>query len=64
MGIKPKIYHDVFFINIKKETIFHVYDDRGRDLLATQLETIRDIYDKYNDWILDYDRNEINEVFK
>jgi len=35
MGIKPKIYHDVFFINIKKETIFHVYDDRGCDLLAT-----------------------------
>ncbi|URT72721.1 DUF3885 domain-containing protein [Cytobacillus firmus] len=64
MGIKPKIYHDVFFINIKKETIFHVYDDRGCDLLATSPETIRDIYGKYNDWILDYDRNEINEVFK
>jgi hypothetical protein len=64
MGIKPKIYHDVFFINIKKETIFHVYDDRGCDLLATSPETIRDIYDKYNDWILDYDRNEINKIFK
>ena len=63
MGIKPKIYHDVFFINIKKETIFHVYDDRGCDLLATSPETIRDIYDKYNDWILDYDRNEIDQVF-
>ncbi|ALC85240.1 hypothetical protein AM499_04975 [Bacillus sp. FJAT-22090] len=63
MGIKPKIYHDVFFINIKKETIFHVYDDRGCDLLATSPESIRDIYDKYNDWILDYDRNEIDQVF-
>lgn len=63
MGIKPKIYHDVFFINIKKETIFHVYDDRGCDLLATSPETIRDIYDKYNDWILDYDRNGIDSVF-
>ncbi|MGE7954148.1 DUF3885 domain-containing protein [Lysinibacillus xylanilyticus] len=63
MGIKPKIYHDIFFINIKKETIFHVYDDRGCDLLATSPETIREIYDKYNDWILDYDRNEIDQVF-
>lgn len=50
MGIKPRIFHD--------------YDDRGCDLMATSTEIIRDVYDKYNDWILDYDRNEIDEVFK
>ena len=45
-------------------TNFHVYDDRGCDLLATSPETIRDIYDKYNDWILDYDRNELGIQIK
>ncbi|PEJ24682.1 hypothetical protein CN689_26880 [Peribacillus butanolivorans] len=64
MGIRPSIFHDIFFININRETIFHVYDDRGSDLLAKSAETIRDIYNTYNEWILDYDREEIDKVFR
>ncbi|WP_342042123.1 DUF3885 domain-containing protein [Bacillus sp. OTU2372] len=64
LGLKPNIFHRVYVITINKKTIFHVYDDRGCDLLATSPKTIRDIYEKYNDWILDYDRNEIDKVFK
>ena len=64
LGIKPSIYHEVFFINIKNRTVFHVYDDRGCDLVATSSQTIKGIYDKYNDWILNYDRNKIDQVFK
>ncbi|EJR05320.1 hypothetical protein II5_03310 [Bacillus cereus MSX-A1] len=26
-------------------------------------DTIRDIYNTYNDWILEYDRNKIDKVF-
>ncbi|MFS0781015.1 DUF3885 domain-containing protein [Bacillus sp. 1P06AnD] len=63
LGIRPRIYHRVYFININKKTIFHVYDDRGCDILATSPETIRYIYETYNDWILDYDKFEINKVF-
>ena len=37
MGIKPRIFHMVYFININKNTIFHIYDDRGCDVLATLL---------------------------
>jgi hypothetical protein len=63
LGLKPSIFHRVYFININKKTILHVYDDRGCDLLATSPESIRNIYEGYNDWILDYDRNEIDKVF-
>ena len=41
MGIKPRIFHMVYFININKNTIFHIYDDRGCDVLATSPNTIR-----------------------
>ncbi|MEA0562665.1 DUF3885 domain-containing protein [Lysinibacillus irui] len=64
LGIQPNIIHRIYFINIKRKTIFHIYDDRGCDLLATSSESIRDIYFTYNDWILDYDRDEIDKVFK
>lgn len=64
LGIQPSIFHRIYFINIKRKTIFHVYDDRGCDLIATFPESIRDIYSTYNDWILDYDKDEIDKVFK
>lgn len=63
MGIKPSIFHRVYFININKNTIFHIYDDRGCDVLATSPNTIRGFYHTYNDWILEYDRNKIDKVF-
>ncbi len=63
MGIKPRIFHMVYFININKNTIFHIYDDRGCDVLATSPNTIRNMYHTYNDWILEYDRNKIDKVF-
>lgn len=64
MGIRPSIFHRVYFINIKKKTIFHVYDDRGCVLLAASTGVIKNIYHTYNDWILDYDRKEIDRVFE
>jgi Domain of unknown function (DUF3885) len=64
MGRKTSIIHEVFFININRGTIFFVYDDRGCDLLSVSQEEIRDIYNKYNEWILDYDRDVIDKVFK
>ncbi len=64
LGFQPSIYHRIYFLNIKRETIFHVYDDRGCDLLAISPESIRDIYNTYSDWILDYDKDEIDKVFK
>ncbi|NTU28651.1 DUF3885 domain-containing protein [Brevibacillus sp. HB1.1] len=63
MGLKPRIFHRVYFINTSKHTIFHIYDDRGCDLLATSPETIRGIYASYPHWILDYDRAKIDQVF-
>lgn len=64
LGIQPSIFHRIYFLNIKRKTIFHIYDDRGCDLLATSPESIRDIYFTHNDWILDYDKDKIDNVFK
>lgn len=57
------IYHRVYFINLNKKTIFHIYDDRGCDVIASAREDLMGIYTRYNDWILDYDRERINRVF-
>ncbi|MHA7966805.1 DUF3885 domain-containing protein [Paenibacillus sp. CAU 1782] len=63
VGIKPSIFHDVFFINVTTGTIFHIYDDRGCDVISASKDALMSIYEKYNDWILDYDRAWIDETF-
>ncbi|MBP6301945.1 MAG: DUF3885 domain-containing protein [Bacteroidia bacterium] len=55
---------EIYFINIDKKLIFHMYDDRGLDLISTDKETLRPIYKKHNDWILDYDRKQIDKQFE
>lgn len=55
---------EIFFINIEKKIIFQMYDDRGLDIIASDIETLRPIYKKYNDWILDYDKMEIDKHFE
>jgi len=60
---KTKYLSSGLFHKYQQKTIIHVYDDRGCDLLATSPETIRNMYETYNDWILDYDKPEIDKVF-
>ncbi|WP_224723728.1 DUF3885 domain-containing protein [Paenibacillus vietnamensis] len=64
VGIKPKTHHDVFFLNINNGTIYHVHDDRGCDIISHSNQAIKEIYLKYKDWILDYDRETIDKTFE
>ncbi|MBD7908119.1 DUF3885 domain-containing protein [Sporosarcina gallistercoris] len=63
MGKRPSIHYPVYFVNETKGTIYYVYDDRGCDVLGTEPGVIHSVYEEFNDWILDYDRAEIDKVF-
>ncbi|WP_175428254.1 DUF3885 domain-containing protein [Bacillus solimangrovi] len=60
---QPYVSQSCYIINTSTNTIFHMYDDRGLDLFANDIEEIRPVYDQYSEWILDYDRKEIDEYF-
>ncbi|NOU93231.1 DUF3885 domain-containing protein [Paenibacillus sp. LMG 31456] len=62
--IKPYVEQSCFFINTTKNYIFHMYDDRGLDVFSTNNQTLKGIYTKFSDWILDYDRKKIDEIFE
>lgn len=64
MGIEPSFKDEVFFINRDSHVIYHLYDDRGLDITSNRISTLEKIYREYNDWILDYDRKTIDEIFK
>lgn len=55
---------EIYFLNIGKKLIFHMYDDRGLDIISSDKETLRPIYKHHNDWLLDYDRERIDKQFE
>ena len=57
----PRIDQEIFMVNLNKELIFNMYDDRGLDVIGANSEIIKSIFDKHNEWILDYDRKLIEK---
>ncbi|WP_204825131.1 DUF3885 domain-containing protein [Paenibacillus nicotianae] len=53
----------VFFIEPKQQIIFHMYDDRGLDIVGMQQESLQRLYHQYYDWLLPYDMEKMNQVF-
>nr|WP_232726132.1 DUF3885 domain-containing protein [Bacillus sp. FJAT-42315] len=56
--------YNIYFVNITRKFIYHLYDDRGCDVIASNKENLRPLYEERNAWILDYDREQIDKLFK
>ncbi len=57
----PRHGIDIYLVNITKKMIYHLYDDRGCDVIASNKQDLYPLYQECNDWILDYDRDEIEK---
>lgn len=53
----------VYIFNGRTGVLYYLYDDRGLDVVANETQKLLKIYRKYNDWILDYDREKIEKTF-
>lgn len=66
--IKPDMFlfarYRAFFVNITRNTIFYLYDSRGLDIVSNRKESLQHLYYDFNHWILDYDRESIDSIFK
>ena len=61
---KPTIDGYMYILNLTKNTLFHMYDDRGCDVYSFDKKTLLPLYLNYRKWILDYDRIEIDCQFE
>lgn len=60
---KPQSSIEFYFINLTRGIIYHLYDGPGCDILALKKEEIQFLYESYNDWISEEERNQIDSVF-
>lgn len=54
----------VFFMDTRTATLFYLYDDRGADLAGADKHYLKRMYEKYDRWILDYDRDAMLNMLK
>ncbi|MGD6855985.1 DUF3885 domain-containing protein [Bacillus infantis] len=47
-------YPDIFFINMTRDIIFFIYDDRGYEVIAARTDSLRQLYDEYSEWVDEY----------
>jgi hypothetical protein len=60
----PKISSGVFVIDPSSNVIMHMYDDRGLDIIAAELNTLRPLFRSFGDWILGNQRHRIAFRFR
>lgn len=58
-GGVPAIGSGVFVIEPRVEIIMHMYDDRGLDVIATNIDTLRPLYKKFKEWVLEDQRHRV-----
>jgi hypothetical protein len=49
----PSVSSRVYFLNQSTDTLMHMYDDRGLDIIATTDEPLTRIRREFPDWVLD-----------
>jgi len=63
MGFEPNICQDIYFLDPVTDKGMYMYDDRGCYVWSNKAEKIKYLYDKRNEWIVNYHRPEIDKYF-
>jgi hypothetical protein len=54
----------VYIVDPSAKIIMHMYDDRGLDVIATGIDALRAMFDRYCAWILENRRQKVESRFK
>ncbi len=60
----PAIGSGVYAIDDRANVIVHMYDDRGLDVIAANAHSLRPLYERFGNWILDNQRRKIDLRFE
>ena len=60
----PKVASGVYVIDSQLKIIMYMYDDRGLDIIATELNTLRPLHENFTDWILNNQRHRVESRFR
>lgn len=59
----PLLNGRCLLVNHTKAIVLDLYDDRGMDVVALEKSTLDKLYETHSEFILDYDRKRIDEIY-
>ncbi|MDR1939714.1 MAG: DUF3885 domain-containing protein [Clostridiales bacterium] len=59
-----KLDSQLFLVDVNQKCAINIYDERGCDVVILDTTIRRTIYNKYSDWVFEYNREEIELSFK
>lgn len=63
LGIRPRIVGKVHLVDLENKIIAHPYDDRGMDIYSPDSGLMQNLFDQFNSYLLDYDRDVMESAF-
>lgn len=60
----PAISGRVYVIYPSNCVILHMYDDRGLEVIATERDTLRPLFETFDEWVLDNQRHWVVSGFR
>lgn len=62
-NIEPRVSAHIYFFSPKLRLLAHPYDDRGMDIIGPNYDLKQSLFNDFNHYLLDYDRETMNEYF-
>jgi hypothetical protein len=63
LGIRPRLRCNVCLGDVERRVLARPYDDRGMDVTGPNHRLLRDLYTRFNAYLLDYDRPRMDADF-
>ncbi|SMP27315.1 DUF3885 domain-containing protein [Shimia sagamensis] len=63
LGVHPRLTMDVYFVDFAQNLVLHPYDDRGMDVVAINKDALLPLYQRFGDWLLEWNRPEMRSNF-
>ncbi len=63
LGIRPRLRCGLYLADPARGVLAHPYDDRGMDLIGPNTPLLRQLYQRFNGYLLDYDRARMDADF-
>ena len=60
---QPNATFEIYFLNLDRGMVYHLYNERGCDILASDKNDLRFLYEKYTHWICEKERSKMDALF-
>lgn len=63
LGVRPRLVSHLYLADPERGILAHPYDDRGMDLIGPSHTLLRELYTRFGEYLLDYDRERMDGFF-